>query len=181
MPRLSGSIVLSVGFLLCTHSDIFPAGTDQAATEPLRDHPELHVLHVELDDLTVDVDRTRPVQKALLPESILALEGQRIRIHGIVSAYRDERNKVWATFFGETRRKPDRQQQGLIESFIPVRPREPEALLQQQQTAVVLEGILRIEPVTVQGRLRTLYRIDDATVRPTKPREGFFRLRLFGC
>ena len=45
----------------------------------------------------------------------------------------------------------------------------------------ILEGTLRIGPEIINGRLRNLFRIDDATLVPTKPRDGFQRAFGWRC
>lgn len=138
------------------------------------------VIDIELDHLSVSMGRFESFSLEKLPQIVRSLENRRIRIRGymVPSLIKTDQETGITTFHfnGETRTSIVDAVEWLTVSTVhyrmPVSLRAGHAA-EYRVEPFILEGTLRIEPQIRNCMLTYLFRIDDATMKPTKPRDGF--------
>ncbi|MDA0809661.1 MAG: hypothetical protein O2983_11055 [Planctomycetota bacterium] len=138
------------------------------------------VVDIELADLATSLGYSEPYLHEKLPQIVRSLENKRIRIRGYMNATSMTTAEKAATanfiFFGEEKTSNLQDARMLSQSIVHYRT---PVSLRGGQTAkfsegpFIIEGTLRIEPQFRNGHLTRLYHIEDATMKPTKPRDGY--------
>ena len=161
--------------------DISLLGHTQAASRELNQQ----VVDIEVYELAISPSQATWFSQTKIPQAVRMLENRRVRIRGyMLPLDRDDpsklilnceiENEVAAAYFKLDRNKV------FMPFYIPVNVRN-EFNAESQREPFVVEGTLKIDPRAAKGEKFHLFRIDDATLKPTKAREGFQRAIDWRC
>lgn len=176
----TGLAVVGVAFFHAS-LDVSLLGHKQAANGT----PNQQVVDIEVYELAFSPGRTTLFSQTKIPQAVRSLENRRIRIHGyMLPLDKDDpsklilnceiENEVAAAYFKLNRNEV------FMPFYIPVNVRN-EFNAESQREPFVVEGTLKIDPRAAKGEKFHLFRIDDATLKPTKAREGFQRAIDWRC
>lgn len=147
--------------------------------------PNQQVVDIEVYELAFSPGRTTLFSQTKIPQAVRSLENRRIRIHGyMLPLDKDDPSKlilnceiedeVAAAYFKLKRNEV------FMPFYIPVNVRN-EFDVESKREPFVVEGTFKIDPRAAKGEKFHLFRIDDATLKPTKAREGFQRAIDWRC
>lgn len=161
------------------------SGSSATHAESTRINLDQDVIDIELDQLSVSLNRKVPFSLRSVPRTVRLLENKRIRIRGYILAFED---KEIATFRlnGEISAEDVVADMRLHRSDLRLKYSIPVIVRKGYETGFhhvpfIVEGTLKIEPELKNGQLLNLFRIDDATLVRTKPRDGFLRAFDWRC
>lgn len=158
---------------------VFAGSFEFPSTEALEVHtkPSWQVVDIELDELAVSFSRKEPFTLEKVPQSIRKLTDRRIRIRGYMFPTFEETGIVEFILNGETKANVAGFGAGL--DYIPIHYLIDVSLregidVEYTSEPFIIEGIFSIEPDFSNGELMILFRIDDATLKPVRPRDGYY-------
>lgn len=185
-PKADLSAVVFAGFAIFSvgmfHASVDSSSFDRAQADygALRQQ----VVDIEVNQLTVSPGRATWFSRAKIPQAVRMLENRRIRIRGyMLPADKNDPTKllvnceiedeIAAAYFKSN------SAEVFMPFYIPVNVRN-EFSEESNRVPFVVEGTLRID-LHAEGGRSNLFRIDDATLTPTKAREGFQRAIDWRC
>lgn len=142
------------------------------------------VVDIEVNELTISPGRATWFSKTKIPRAVRMLENRRVRIRGyMLSRDKNDPSKLFvnceieddvaAAYFRSN------SAEVFMPFYIPVNVRS-DFNEESNREPFVVEGTLRIDQ-HANGDKFNLFRIDDATLTPTKAREGFQRAIDWRC
>jgi len=160
--------------------DVSSIGRVQAVNGALNQQ----VVDIEVNQLAVSPGRATWFSQAKIPQAVQMLENRRVRIRGyMLTADENDPTKlivnceiedeIAAAYFKLNRNEV------FMPFYIPVNVRS-EFNKDSNREPFIVEGTLKIDPHAKGGK-SNLFRIDDATLKPTKAREGFQRAIDWRC
>jgi hypothetical protein len=160
--------------------DVSSLGYRQVANGELNQQ----VVDIEVNQLAVSPGRATWFSQTKIPQAVRMLENRRVRIRGYMLPLDktdpsklilncEIEHEIAATYFRSNRAEV------FMPFYIPVNVRN-EFNSGSDRDPFVVEGTLRIDP-RAKGEKFNLFRIDDATLKPTKARKGFQRAMDWRC
>ena len=143
------------------------------------------VVDIEVNELTISPGRGTWFSQTKIPQAVRMLENRRVRIRGyMLAADKNDPTKlivnceiedgIAAAYFKLNRNEI------FMPFYIPVNVRN-EFNVESKREPFVVEGTFKIDPRATKGEKFHLFRIDDATLTPTKARKGFQRAIDWRC
>ena len=160
--------------------DISSLGHAQAVNGPLNQQ----VVDIEVNQLAVSPGRATLFSRTKIPQAVRMLDNQRVRIRGYMLPLDmndpsklilncEIMDEAAAAYMSSSRAEV------FMPFYIPVNVRN-DFNGESNREPFVVEGTLRIDP-HAKGDKFQLFRIDDATLTPTKARKGFQRAIDWRC
>lgn len=160
--------------------DVSSLGYRQAVSGELNQQ----VVDIEVNQLAVSPGRATLFSQTKIPQAVRMLENRRVRIRGyMLAADKNDptrlivnceiEDEIAAAYFKTNRTEV------FMPFYIPVNVRN-EFNGDSKRDPFVVEGTLNIDPQAKGGKFN-LFRIDDATLTPTKARKGFQRAIDWRC
>lgn len=142
------------------------------------------VVDIEVNQLAVSPGGTTWFSRTKIPQAVRMLENRRVRVRGyMLPLDRNDPSKVILNFEIEEGIAAEYFRTNRAEVFmpfyIPVNVRN-EFNAESGHEPFVVEGTLRIDPQSKGDKFKQ-FRLDDATLKPTKARKGFFRAIDWRC
>lgn len=142
------------------------------------------VVDIEVNQLAVSPGRATLFSRTKIPQAVRMLENRRVRVRGyMLPLDKNDPSKLILNFEIEEEVAEAYFRTNSAEVFmpfyIPVNVRN-EFNTESGREPFVVEGTLRIAP-QYKGDKFKLFRLDDATLKPTKARKGFFRAIDWRC
>lgn len=142
------------------------------------------VVDIEVNQLAVSPGRATWFSQTKIPQAVRMLENRRVRIRGYMLPLDKNdpsklilnceiTNEMSAAYLSSN------SAEVFMPFYIPVNVRN-EFNGESDRDPFVVEGMLRIDP-HAKGDKFNLFRIDDATLTPTKARKGFQRAMDWRC
>jgi hypothetical protein len=141
-------------------------------------------IEISIDNLALPIKSRDEFRESLIPKDVLELDGKRVRMIGQMFPEFEKVGLKQFTFNGDTCQKT--YSMGTIDSapvqlFIPVNLRKGNTIT-FTLAPIQIEGQLSIKPIMMEGRLSTLFQIEDAILIPAEREEGFYpSFNIFGC
>ncbi len=183
----SNSAAVALAGLAIFGVAVFHASLDASSlrlAEAAHDELNQPVVDIEVNELTISPGRATWFSQTKIPQAVRMLENRRVRIRGYMLA-RDKNDPsklfvnceieddVAAAYFKLNRSEV------FMPFYIPVNVRS-DFNTESNREPFVVEGTLRIDSQS-KGDNFKLFRLDDATLKPTKARKGFFRAIDWRC
>ena len=177
-------VIVSCGF------SIFSAGVAAWIPQPsdlaiqLRNTEPDAVIDLEFDSLPLDgiaFDDSFTLDQ--LPDEIHKLDGRRVRIHGRMYPTLRDKGVTKFLFIAETKEPPQRFIYGQDSCRWKVGAHHKSKQgCDYTQKAIIVEGVLRIEPWMIDGQVDILFQLQEATLQITRQRPGYQpALKILGC
>jgi hypothetical protein len=152
--------------------------------EPVRGELTQQVVDIEVNQLAISPGRATWFSQTKIPQAVRMLENRRVRIRGYMLPLDktdpsklilncEIEDEIAAAYFRTNRAEV------FMPFYIPVNVRN-EFNAESGREPFVVEGTLRIDP-RANGEKFNLFRIDDATLKPTEARKGFQRAMDWRC
>jgi hypothetical protein len=143
--------------------------------------PLAEPIPVTVDQLALRNRQGHEFDESLIPDDVKKLNGRRVQIIGRMYVIRAADPVATFVLNGYSQQKPDYLNPG-IQFFIPV-TLPPGATTPMTLDPIEIEGRLVIRPKYRDGKLTSIYEVEDASVEPTERPEGFSIpvLPIFGC
>ena len=147
----------------------------------IRNQFDQPIVEIELDHLSLPLTRNEPFSSDKIPRLVQQLDSKRIRIRGYMIPGFEETGITEFMLSGETGLKGySWGAEPPIHYIIDVFLRDG-LKVEYDQKPFIVEGTLRLKPELAGGKLMTLFRLGDATLKRTKPLDGFHSGYGFGC
>lgn len=142
------------------------------------------VVDIEVNQLAVSPGRATLFSRTKIPQAVRMLENRRVRVRGyMLPLDKNDPSKLILNFEIEEEVAEAYFRTNRAEVFmpfsIPVNVRN-EFNAESGREPFVVEGTFRIDPQSKGDKFK-LFRLDDATLKPTKARKGFFRAIDWRC